>query len=710
MEQRLAKIAASSADDNIFVGDRVARGLRAELKRMSANAPKLERWLKLYQLGKAELHLGNEEESIRLMNEALELIRDNPNEIKPELLRQFYFDTAIGYLRWGETQNCCQKYTPGSCIIPIRGDAIHDHKDGSQRGIEWLTALLKSTDPEQPMHLAVQWLLNLAYMTLGQYPGGVPSEYLIEGIDRKPDLKVQPWKNVAAQAGVATFSLAGGALADDLDNDGDIDLVVSSWDPNESLRIFWNDGTGKFKDGTVDSKLGSTLGGLNMTQTDYNNDGLTDIFVMRGGWLSAAGQHPNSLLRNNGDGTFTDVTYKSGLALVDYPTQTAGWSDYDLDGDLDVYIGNESTNDLKAPSQLFRNNGDGTFTDVAPNAGVTNDLLAKAVTWGDYNSDRYPDLYVSNYRGPNRLYRNNGDGTFENVAAASDVEGPDASFPSWFCDINNDGNLDLFVAAYSGGIAEVAASYLGKPFDRVAALPCMYVSDAQHQFANQAEQLGLVHPTHPMGANFGDLDNDGFVDFYLGTGWPEYHELMPNMLYRNQAGKAFQDITNGARVGHLQKGHAVAMADFDNDGDLDLFEQMGGFVPGDKFYDVLYENPGSGSNWIKIHLVGKTTNRPGIGARIHLRVSDGQTERSIYRNVSSGGSFGANPFEQHIGIGSAHDIVKLEVYWPRTAQTDVFEHVSTNQRIKLTEGTGDFDVIGKLQDAEISELPSKSKP
>jgi hypothetical protein len=373
--------------------------------------------------------------------------------------------------------------------------------------------------------------------------------------------------------------------------------------------------------------------------------------------------------------------------LPKLPTQTAAWADYDLDGDLDVYIGNESTDELAAPSQLYRNEGDGTFIDVASSAGVTNDLLAKAVTWGDYDADRFPDLYVSNYRGANRLYRNRGDGTFEDVAAKLGVEGPEASFPAWFFDINNDGNLDLFVAAYAGGIAEIASSLLDKPFDREATLPRLYVNDANYRFTNQAERLGLVHPTHPMGANFGDLDSDGFVDFYLGTGWPEYHELMPNKLYRNQAGRSFDDVTNAARVGHLQKGHAVAIADFDNDGDLDLFEQMGGFVPGDKFFDVLYQNPGNTRNWLKVKLIGQESNRVGIGARIHIRVLEGDTEASIYRTVNSGGSFGANPLEQHIGIGSAKSILKLEVFWPASNRTDVYDNLTVNQRLIVTEGS-----------------------
>ena len=666
MVETLADIAKRAADENQYVGDRMARLRRQEIEQMTAETPKLQRWLKTYQLAKAELHLGNESEAIRLMGEAVSLIRSNPNEIKPEFLKQFYFDVAVTYLRWGETQNCCRQHNAGSCIVPIQGDAIHQHQDGSRQGIQWLTALLQILDEDEPMQLATRWLLNLAHMTLGEYPHKVPEAFLIPNIgestfpsdavaDASAFSEQGRWKNVASDSGVATFSLAGGAIADDFDNDGDIDLAVSNWDPRESLKLFWNDGAGKFTDGTSAAGLSKILGGLNMVQTDFNNDGHIDIFVMRGGWLASGGQHPNSLLRNNGDGTFTDVTINAGLALPKLPTQTAAWADYDLDGDLDVYVGNESTDDLKAASQLFRNNGDETFTDVAKEAGVTNMLLAKAVTWGDYDNDRYPDLYVSNYRGANRLYRNRGDGTFEDVAERLNVTGPSASFPTWFCDANQDGNLDLFVAAYSGGISEIAASMLSKDFDRQAALPRLYVGNGGKQFTNQAESMGLLQPTHPMGANFGDVNSDGYPDIFLGTGWPEYHELMPNLMYLNQLGNRFLDVTNVARVGHLQKGHAVAMADFDNDGDVDVFEQMGGFVPGDKFYDVLFQNPSPPGNWLKVKVIGTDSNHQGIGARIHVRVTQDGQPRSIYRWVQLGRKLRGKPIRATHWFGGSRN-------------------------------------------------------
>ena len=691
MVQRLADIAARSRDENIFVGDRQARLLRQQIGRMSPTTPVEQRWLTTFRLAKAELHLGNEAESIRLYEAAVAMASQNQSSIGPDLLAQLYFDKAVAHLRYGETQNCCRQNLPASCILPFQPEVIHQDESGSRAAIVWLSKVLELKSADDPMHLAACWLLNLAYMTVGEYPEGVPEPYRIVDITRPSKSAAldatspKPWPNVAAAAGVATFSLAGGAIAEDFDNDSDIDLVVSSSDPRESLKLFWNDGTGKFTDGSKAANLHAMYGGLNLTQTDFNNDGHIDIFVMRGGWLAGAGQHPNSLLKNQGDGTFIDVTLASGLAMKQLPCQAAAWADYDLDGDLDLYLGNEHSSDLTAASQLFRNNGDETFTEVTDQAGVANNRLAKAVAWGDYDGDRFPDLYVSNYRAKNRLYHNNGDGTFTDVATERSVDGPLASFPTWFCDVNNDGQLDLFVAAYTGGIAELAASHLGKPFDRDAAQSRLYVGDGQGRFQNESDKFGLSYPMHPMGANFGDTNGDGFVDFYFGTGWPEYHELMPNLFYESDRGTRFHDRTMAARVGHLQKGHAVAIADFDNDGDADIFEQMGGFVSGDQFYDVLFQNPGPITKWLKVRLVGDPSNRPGIGARIRIVIKENEVVRSIFRTVSSGGSFGANPLEQLIGLSRADEILRVEVFWPASNTISVVDNVQPNQRIVINE-------------------------
>jgi hypothetical protein len=406
--------------------------------------------------------------------------------------------------------------------------------------------------------------------------------------------------------------------------------------------------------------------------------------------MSKDGKIPNSLLQNNGEGRFADMTFDAGLGEVHYPTQTAAWADYDNDGDLDIYIGNE-TGSVSAPCQLFQNKGDGTFTDRAKEAGVLNLGFTKGVAWGDYNDDGFPDLYVSNLGAANRLFRNNGDGTFVDVAQQAGVTDPKNSFPIWFWDFDNDGVLDLFVSSYEsdrGNLAAVATSKLGLPIEYEMAH--LYKGDGRGGFKEVAKAQNLTQLTLPMGVNFGDLDNDGYLDFYLGTGYPSYEALMPNVMYRNRGGTGFSDVTSAGGFGHLQKGHGIAFADLDNDGDQDVFVQMGGFFLGDKYYNALFENPGFGNHWISIRLVGVRSNRSAIGARIHLQVTENGKQRSIYKHVDSGGSFGANPLRQTIGLGKASRIEILEVYWPTTKRTQTFRDLPVDGFIQITEGMEQF--------------------
>ena len=433
------------------------------------------------------------------------------------------------------------------------------------------------------------------------------------------------------------------------------------------------------------------VGGLNLIQADYDNDGLVDVLVLRGAWLGRGGAHPNSLLRNLGGGRFVDVTFAAGLAQVHFPTQTAAWADYDNDGYLDLYVGNETTPGNAAPCQLFHNNRNGTFTDVAVAAGVTNDRFTKAVVWGDVDQDDQPDLYVSNLREPNRLYHNNGDGTFRDVAEARGVSGPSASFPAWFWDFDNDGDLDIYASSYEAQIADIASGYLDLP--QQIELDCLYRNDGTGRFTDVARQMNLLRPTAPMGSNFGDLDNDGFLDFYLGTGNPDYRSLMPNAMYWSRRAERFENVTVAGGFGNLQKGHAVVFADFDNDGDQDVFEQMGGALAGDLFVDCLYRNPGFGHRWLGVQLVGRHSNRSAIGARIRVVIQEAGHERAVVRYVNSGGSFGGNPLRQHFGLGDASRIALLEIYWPTSRTTQSFQDVTLDSRIRIEEGVDTWQPV-----------------
>ncbi len=191
-----------------------------------------------------------------------------------------------------------------------------------------------------------------------------------------------------------------------------------------------------------------------------------------------------------------------------------------------------------------------------------------------------------------------------------------------------------------------------------------------------------------MGANFGDLDNDGWLDIYLGDGEPSYEALLPNRMFRNNGGKDFQDVTTNGGFGHLQKGHAVAFGDLENNGSEDIFEEMGGAFPGDTYQSVLYQNPLRGNDWVTLELEGVETNRAAFGARICVTVSGAEGKRRIYRTVGYGSSFGGNPWRQHIGLGKHATIDQIEVKWPTSGKTERFENVRPNQSYRLREGEG----------------------
>ena len=219
----------------------------------------------------------------------------------------------------------------------------------------------------------------------------------------------------------------------------------------------------------------------------------------------------------------------------------------------------------------------------------------------------------------------------------------------------------------------------------------LYKNVGDGTFRDVTTEVGLDKVFMPMGANFGDIDNDGFLDIYLGTGNPSYASLLPNVLLRNKEGKSFVDVTASSGTGELHKGHGVAFADLDNDGDEDIVAEIGGATPGDSHPLRLFENPGHGNDWINLRLVGVKTNRAAIGARIKLTVeNEGRGTRSIYRSVGSGGSFGASPLEQHIGLGKSARIVELEIWWPASNTRQRVTGLGKNQSVEVTELTRSY--------------------
>jgi hypothetical protein len=528
-------------------------------------------------------------------------------------------------------------------------------------------------------------------MTLGTWPDGLAEEHRIPAKAFAAEREFPQFRNIAPELGLDSKGLAGGILVDDFDSDGYLDCITSDWHTSGQLRFWRNQRDGTFADRTVEAGLTGLFGGLNLVQADYDNDGDLDFLVLRGAWWFEAGQHPKSLVRNNGDGTFTDVTFLAGLGNAVYPSQTAAFADIDNDGDLDLYIGNENSDRIRCPCQLFENRGDGTFVEIGGKAGVQNFGFTKGVAFGDFDGDRLPDLYVSNLAEANRLFHNRGDGTFEDVAPRLGVTAPLAGFPTWFWDFDNDGVLDIYASSYATGIGHIAAWHLGieLPYEPAR----LYRGDGRGGFTSVASAGGLNYPAMPMGSSFGDLDNDGYLDCYLGTGDPHYYSLMPNLMFLNQRGAGFASVTMAGRFGLLQKGHAIAFADWDNDGDADVFAQMGGAYPGDAFRDAVFANPGFGNHWLTIQLVGKSSNRSAIGARIRAEIVEDGKRRSIYRHVGSSGSFAGSPLRQTLGLGQCESLPLLEIYWPRTGKTQSFVNVTFDRTIRIVEDEAMIDPI-----------------
>jgi hypothetical protein len=600
-------------------------------------------------------------------------------------------------LRRGELDNCIACVGPSSCIFPIAKQAVHKNPAGSREAVRQFTAYLQN----QPGDLRVRWLLNIAQMTLGEYPEQVSPHYLIPIAPFRSKRTVGRFVNVAPLVGLTARGPieAGGSIFDDFNGDGLPDLFLSSLNIDQGAALFLNRGDGAFDDHSGAAGLDEQVYALNVQHADFDNDGHLDVLLLRGGW-----ERPMrlSLLRNQGDATFEDVTLASDLGEL-IATESAAWGDYDNDGLIDLFVCGEyqapadgGPPDPRNRCRLYHNEGHGKFRDVAAEAGVTNERYAKGAVWGDYDNDGLLDLFVASMREPmpNRLYHNEGHGKFRDVAVELGVTGTPGGFTSLFWDFDNDGRLDLFVSDYSDTLADVIADYLGLPVQG-AGHPRLYHNLGAQGFREVSQEMGLGRPIPAMSVNCGDIDNDGYLDLYLGTGWMSFSGLVPNVMLQNIDGQRFEDVTDATGTGHLQKGHGISFADWDCDGDVDLFVNLGGGCPGDKGYPALFLNPGhAGRHWLKVKLVGTQTNRAALGAklRVDLKGPDG-TSRSIYRVIGNNGSFGGNSLVETIGLRDATRVAELTITWPVSRTTQTFPDLAADQAIEITEGAETYKVL-----------------
>ena len=586
---------------------------------------------------------------------------------------------AISYLRLGEVNNCQNNHNSYSCILPLKDQAFHIDVNGSKKAIEIYTQIYEKFPNDN-----YKWLLNLAHMTIGEHPNNVPERYRINypnwNIEQK---KIKAFKEVSLKLGIAQDGLSGGVSIDDFNNDGLLDIFITSYGMSDQSKLYTNTSNG-FIDTTEEAGLTGIVSGLNCIHADYDNDGNIDIFVLRGAWLGEGGNHPNSLLKNNGDGTFTDVTKSAGL-LSFHPTQTASWADVNNDGYLDLFIGNESNEKQSHPCELYINQKDGSFIEESSNYNLSSiEGFIKGVVFGDINNDKWPDLYISVMGGNNLLFKNNF-GKFENISETAGVQGPNFSFPTWFWDVNNDGFNDILVASYdTRNIQNVAGDFVKElQGEKVLSDKSkLYINNGDETFSEQSNAFNIDKSFYAMGSNFGDLDNDGWLDFYIGTGSPEFTSVVPNRMFRNVDGISFEEVTSAGGFGHIQKGHGVSFADLDNDGDQDIYAVLGGAYEGDNYTNVCFENPTFENNWVILNLEGVQSNRSAIGTKLKLDLDNGRT---IFYTINTGGSFGANSLQAEIGLGQSEMIQTLTIIWP-SSDTQIFNSVAVNKKYKLSEG------------------------
>tara|TARA_B100000029_G_scaffold3968_1_gene4687 strand:- start:3757 stop:5958 length:2202 start_codon:yes stop_codon:yes gene_type:complete len=633
-------------------------------------------WFAKLGLAKAEMNLGGFDEAVSIIEEILN--SGNFQSLPDTSKVMTYTSAALIYIKAAEVENCV---IPGGsivCQLPTDNNYKQRYKDYSYKAIDVLNEWLIIDSG----NLKAKWLLNIAYMSIGEYPESINKALLIDVPGQNLSSTDKEFIDVSIDSGIYNVDLAGGVIFDDFNNDGYPDLITSTWDPCSSMKFYFNNGVNGFKDITEESNLFTQLGGLNIISTDYNNDGYLDIYVLRGGWLMEEGEMINSLLKNNGDMTFTDVTEDANLSDFAYPTQSASWGDYDNDGDLDLFICNESHIDENGniiyPSQLFRND-DNKFFDVSSVASIQNGGYCKSSDWGDYNNDGLIDIFISNFGGENRLYKNLGNGLFKDVAKEAGVLDPFYSFTSWFWDYDNDDDLDIFSSGYEYGITKSIESFMGKTDSNYSLK--LYENNGAGLYMDRTKDSGLFKVHSTMGANFADVNNDGYDDLYLGTGYPAIDSLVPNAFYINNQGLSFIDETHIYGLGHIQKGHGVAFADYDLDGDLDIFEQMGGFYLSDGFTNILYQNSNNINNWIGIKLIGSESNKIAFGAKINLICNN----KNYNIVVDPGGSFGSSSLIKVMGIQDCKNIDKLYITWPKDKNIQEINNISVNQYILVKE-------------------------
>ena len=573
------------------------------------------------------------------------------------------------------------------CSLPL--PSPHHRPAAMDEAAEILTTLLDDHAPDDPLYL---WLLNFAHMAQGTFPDGVPARHLVDtqftrmfyGEGRDEARQRFPWLHVedrAAELGVDLLDVGKGVAVEDFDGDGDLDLVTGGTFGH--LHLFLNrhsEGGRGFDDASVVSGLSRVIQPFAVSAADFDGDGAMDLFVSRP-------FHHFQLLRNDGRGVFEDVTFSSGLLQpeelehLSFASFLSAWGDVNGDGRLDLVVpqfavelpGTIAIYDRPyAASRLYVNEGtveDGPrFVDRTAEYGLVEivaDRLMLGAAFGDYDGDGWLDLFLTAYpRGRSRLLRNRQGKAFDDSGL---VNHPETGFSTAFFDLEHDGLLDLFQGGQGPAPITTADVVLRVRPERDAS---RFFLQTASGFAMSKEVFSPPIPAGTMGVGFGDLDNDGCLDAYLGTGNPESWYVVPNLLY---IGERDGPTCTGRMLhasalegfGTIQKGHGIVFFDFDEDGDQDVYSSLGGMWQGDAWPNQLWVNESdTGHAWTKIRLRGRQSNRWGLGSTITVEARNADGERILRRHLMDNGtSFGSAPYLAHVGLLDAVAIDRITVTW-----------------------------------------------